>query len=496
MSIRLKFSFFIFCLLVLVILGISLGIFFTQEKLLKEQFEHNREKIFKDFIYTCKEALVVKDEILVLNTIKSVIETHRPQIVYAGYISPSNVKLFYARDKDKEDEFIHRIFPVKTSSVETFHSSEKEEIYEFSQRLEDDENNYIGSIKIGFSQDYLNTQIKQAINVVIKRILNISVYAILISLVLSNILAFYLVRPIKKLTKAAVELGSGNLNVKVNIRRKDEIGRLAKTFNEMAEKLKQLDELKDSFVSSVSHELRSPLSAIDGYVDYLIEGLKSGNLSIEKQQKAFSIIKDSVNRLTVFINNILDLAKIKAGKFELHKIPTKVDEVINDIVTLFEQLAAKQQKKLKVEIEQNLPYMDADPERIKQVLTNLIGNALKFTEEGAEITVKARLVKDKTMLTGYNRKKTDVFTSKDVAGKFIEILVSDTGYGIPESELDKIFDKFYQVGGTTPKKPKGTGLGLSIAAEIVKLHNGEIGVESEFGKGSTFKFIIPIREQS
>ncbi|MFN3966535.1 MAG: ATP-binding protein [Endomicrobiia bacterium] len=488
MSIRLKFTFFIFVLLVLIIFGISLGIFFTQKELLKEQFEHNREKIFKDFSYTCKEALVVKDEILVLNTIKSVIETHRPQIVYAGYISPAEIKLFYARDSGKEDEFKHRIFPVKKSSIESFRSSDNEEIYEFSQALED-KGIYIGTIKIGFSQDYLNNQIKETTNLVTKRILNISIYALIISLILANILAFYLVRPIKKLTKAAVELGSGNLDVKVKIKRRDEIGHLAKTFDEMAEKLKQLDQLKDSFVSSVSHELRSPLSAIDGYVDYLIEGLN--NLSIEKQQKALTIIKESVNRLTVFINNILDLAKIKAGKFELHKIPTKADEIIHEIVSLFEQMALKQKKSLKVEIQENLPSMDADPERIKQVITNLIGNALKFTEEGAQITVSAKLITG-NILTGYGRRKTDTSFPQGVSGQFIEIAVSDTGYGIPESELDKIFDKFYQVGGTTPKKPKGTGLGLSIAAEIVKLHNGLIGVESEFGKGSTFKFIIPV----
>jgi len=478
--------------LVLVIFGISIGIFFTQKELLKEQFEHNREKIFKDFSYTCKEALVVKDEILVLNTIKSLIETHRPQIVYAGYISPSDIKLISVRDKDKEDEFKHRIFPVKKSSIEIFHDSNNEEIYEFSQSLEE-KDNYIGTIKVGFSQNYLNNQIREATNLVTKRILNISIIALVISLVLANILAFYLVRPIKKLTKAAVELGSGNLDVKVKIKRNDEIGRLAKTFDEMAEKLKQLDELKDSFVSSVSHELRSPLSAIDGYVDYLVDGIKN-NMPLEKQQKALTIIKDSVNRLTTFINNILDLAKIKAGKFELHKMPVKADEIIHEIVSLFEQLALKQQKKLKIELQENLPSMDADPEKIKQVITNLIGNALKFTEEGAEITVKAKLITE-NILTGYGRRRTDKELPKEISGEFVEISVSDTGYGIPESELDKIFDKFYQVGGTTPKKPKGTGLGLSIAAEIVKLHNGLIGVESVFGKGSTFKFIIPVWKQ-
>jgi len=484
MSIKLKFTFFIFAVLVMVVSVISINIFFTQSDLLKRQFEHNREKVFKDFSYTCKEALVVKDELLVLNTLKSIIETHKPQIVYAGYISPWGVKLFVLRDKEKESEFTHRIFPVKKSAVETFHSSNNEEIYEFSQPLED-KKQYSGTVKIGFSQDYLISQIKQATVLVAKKILHIFVLGLFISLILSYMLAVYLVSPIKKLSDASIELGSGNLDARVKIKRNDEIGRLGKTFDEMAEKIKQLDELKDSFVSSVSHELRSPLSAIDGYVDYMTDGLDK--LPLEKQKKALTIIKDSLTRLTTFINNILDLAKIKAGKFDLHKIPVKTEEMILEVVSLFEQMVSKQQKTIEVKIQEKLPSVNADPEKIKQVIINLLGNALKFTGTGDRITIAARVATEK-IFTAYRLKKED-------PANFVEFSVSDTGYGIPENELDKIFDKFYQVGGQTHKKPKGTGLGLSIVAEIVKLHNGVIGVESEFGKGSTFKFIIPIWKQ-
>lgn len=258
----------------------------------------------------------------------------------------------------------------------------------------------------------------------------------------------------------------------------------------MAKKLKQLDEMKDSFVSSVSHELRSPLSAIDGYCDFLIDGL-ANNLPIEKQQKALSIIKDSVKRLTSFINNILDLAKIKAGKLEIHKSLIDVSSVILDIVSLFEQLAAKQQKFIVTNIQSNLPQINADAERIGQVITNLIGNALKFTKEGDRITVSARLVNE-SVLKSYLIHLTSDNKGKIVAQRFVEIAVSDTGIGIPKDEINHIFDRFYQVGGATVKKPKGTGLGLSIVVEIVKLHNGFVGVESVYGSGSTFKFLIPV----
>lgn len=492
MNIKLKFTFFIFCLLTIIISGFSLSVYFTQKEILKEQFELNRRKIFKDFSSTCREALLVKDEILVFNTIRSVVDTHRPQIVYVGYVSPINTTYVVARDESRETEFISRMTKVNIlgrQEVSIINTSNREEVHEFAESLETN-GNYLGTIKVGFSQNYLNNEINKAINIIAKKILTLSMIALVLSLVLANILAIYLVNPIKKLTKASVELGSGNLDTQVDIKRKDEIGHLAKTFNEMAKKLKQLDDMKDSFVSSVSHELRSPLSAIDGYCDFLIEGVKS-NMSKDKQEKALSIIKDSVNRLTTFINNILDLAKIKADRLELHKTAVNPADVINEIIVLYDQLAQKQQKFLSAEIQENLPPMNADPERIKQVITNLVGNALKFTEAGASITVVARLVNER-VLNGYMLHLTKNENFRNVPQRFIEILVADTGIGIPKNELPKVFERFYQVGGNTSKKPKGTGLGLSIALEIVKLHNGFMGLESVYGKGTTFKFLIPV----
>jgi len=187
-------------------------------------------------------------------------------------------------------------------------------------------------------------------------------------------------------------------------------------------------------------------------------------------------MKDATIRLTNFINNILDLAKIKAGKFEIRKMPVNMNELSQEIVSLFESLAAQQNKKLMYESYGELPNIEVDPEKIKQVITNLIGNAMKFTPENAEITVSARAIKG----TGTN------------VPKFIEVWVADTGIGIPPEALTKVFDRFFQVQESENKKPKGTGLGLAIIAEIIKLHDGKIWVESTLGKGSVFKFILPV----
>ncbi|MCB4792319.1 MAG: HAMP domain-containing histidine kinase [Elusimicrobia bacterium] len=469
MNLRTKFTLYISLLIIFVICGISISIFFTQKSLLSSQLEKNRKKSFEDFLYTCKESLVVNDEIQVLNTIRSIIKIHYPTIVYAGYISPSQIVLFNSRDAERQEDFKSRITRVSEFTTVDFVSHINEKIKEFSMPIYLD-NEYRGTIKAGYSQTYLENEIKQAVIALGKKIMQVSVLALFCGLLLSSIIAFFFNKPIKALAKAANEIGAGNLDSKVEIHSKDELGSLGHTFNDMARKLKELDELKDSFVSSVSHELRSPLAAIDGYCDFLIEGFNR-NMPREKQEKSLKIIKDATIRLTNFINNVLDIAKIKAGRFELRKTPVSFNDLAEEIVSLFVSLGEQQQKKIFNAVAKDLPNIFADPERIKQVITNLVGNALKFTKAGSEISIGARLNEDGQSITGW---------------------VKDTGIGIPPDDLTRVFERFFQVKESGMKKPKGTGLGLAIVAEIIKLHNGRIWVESTLGQGSTFKFTIPV----
>ena len=468
MSLRTKFSLLISFLLTIIIIGISVSLFFTLKTLFRDQLEQNRQKIFRDFQYTCSEAAAVRDEILVINTIRSLIETHRPAIVYAGYLSPADISLSSLRDNIRSDSFNYRIHKITRPATETFTSDRTEAIYEMGIPLTV-KGEYAGTIKVGFSQDYLERQIREGVILIGRKIGMVSILAIVIGIIFALILSAHLNKPIKELSLAAIKLGGGDLTVQVEVDRKDELGKLALSFNEMAQRIKELDELKDSFVSSVSHELRSPLAAIDGYCDYLIEGMEQ-NMPLEKQKKAMEIISESALRLTNFINNILDLAKIKAGRLEVKKMPVDIKDIAEEIVQLFGPLSEKDGKKLSVDVQEELPRMDADPERIKQVITNLIGNALKFTPSGASITISAQ----------------------KVSSHFIEISIADTGVGIPKDELGKVFEKFYQVTDGPNKKPRGTGLGLAIVAEIVRLHGGNITVESALGKGTTFRFTVPL----
>ena len=474
MSLRTKFTLYISFLILFIILGISESVFLTQKTLLTKQFEENRNRIFKDFTYSCNAALVVNDQIQIFNTIKSVIKTHNPAIVYAGFISPTDTVLFSARDPDQEKNLKSRMVNATRAGRQEVVSVIGERIFEYSQPFYI-QNQYTGTLRAGFSHSYLELQIKDGLWLVTKTIIFAAIISLFIGIILANVIALYLSKPIDSLVRAAEQLGSGNLDVKVNINRKDELGSLGNAFNRMVIKLKEFDELKDGFVSSVSHDLRSPLAAIDGYCDYMLEGLKI-NMAADKQEKSLKIMKDATIRLTNFINNILDLAKIKAGKFEVRKMTVSINDLGLEIVSLFESLAAQQGKKLKYESFGEIPLIEIDPEKIKQVITNLIGNAMKFTMAGAEITVSARPVKG---------------TGTDVV-KFVEVWIADTGVGIPQEDLSKVFERFFQVQESQNKKPKGTGLGLAIVTEIIKLHEGKIWVESTLGQGSVFKFVLPV----
>jgi signal transduction histidine kinase len=285
-------------------------------------------------------------------------------------------------------------------------------------------------------------------------------------------LGYTFAKPLKMLTSASEEISKGNLNVEVNFKSKDEIGTLFTTFNKMAKQIKELDSMKDSFVSSVSHELRSPLSAIDGYCDLLIDGIER-NASQEQQLKGLRIIKQATIRLTSFINNILDLAKIKANKLEIKKKSTDIKDVIMEIVTLYKPLSVQQKKTIDCIVNEDIPNVFIDADKIKQVITNLVSNAMKFTKENGKIIIKL------------------LANSPGYGNEYIEVWVQDDGIGIPKEQVDLVFEKFYQVQEGEFKRPKGTGLGLTIVFEMVKLHNGYVWAESDIGKGTTFKFTLP-----
>jgi signal transduction histidine kinase len=246
--------------------------------------------------------------------------------------------------------------------------------------------------------------------------------------------------------------------------------KLQKTYEE----LKRLDEAKDGFLSSVTHELRTPLTSIRSFAEILVD---YPDESAETRRGFYLIIKRESERLSRLIDDVLDLSKIRAGKIEWHLRKLHSASVIQEAIDTGSCLMLKKDLRITTEVEEGLPAFRADEDRIIQVLTNLIGNAIKFTPEGGEILVAAKLLEGKR--------------SEDMRD-FIHILVSDTGIGISEEDLPRIFDDYSQCADTLREMPKGTGLGLPICKEIVARHRGNIWVESEKGMGSTFHVTLPV----
>ncbi len=473
MNLRTKLTLYVSSLLIVVIVAVSYNIFVTQKKILTHQISENRTKAFQSFVSMCNEAIKVKDDIQVNNAVKLLVSTYNPSVVYAGYINSNGVVMYSSRDEDRNMDSVLKARIKKSSKdyIETYSSLTGEQICEFATPFFFNGKN-VGTFVVGFSQDNMKKQIDEGISFMLSKIKIVVLVTMFFGILLSYLLGYSFGRPIKILTNAAEQIAKGNLDVEIKVNRKDEIGKLSTTFNDMAKQIKELDSMKDSFVSSVSHELRSPLSAIDGYCDLLIECVDK-NYSKEQELKGLKIIKQATVRLTNFINNILDLAKMKANKLEVKKTESEIGPIIEEIVALYQPLAEQQKKKVYFEINGDIPKVNMDTERIKQVITNLVSNAMKFTKENGSVGVKA------------------FPNSAGYGNEYIEVWVQDDGVGIPKQQVDFVFQKFYQVKDGEFKKPKGTGLGLTIVYEMIKLHNGYVWAESDLGKGTTFKFVLP-----
>jgi len=228
---------------------------------------------------------------------------------------------------------------------------------------------------------------------------------------------------------------------------------------------KQLDEMKSDFVNMVAHELRSPLSAIRQQNSVVLEGLAG---PVEEKQKDFlgrGIKK--IDTLLELINDLLDIARIEAGKHVQHQVPTDIGQIIEDTIALLETRANEHNISLTFS-PNNIKLILADPQRLEEVVNNLITNAINYSPDGGEVKVSA---------TGIS--------------EYVEIRIQDSGVGIPPEEIPKIFDKFYRVKHPKTRQVMGTGLGLSIVKGIVDSHHGSIDVESTLNKGTTFRLLFP-----
>jgi signal transduction histidine kinase len=301
--------------------------------------------------------------------------------------------------------------------------------------------------------------------------------SIVLALLLGYMISWSVIGPVKQMDAGFRQIASGDFRQRISVPNRDELGALAANLNHMTEELgllyQQLETAsrhKSQFLAHMSHELRTPLNAILGYTELILDQIY-GDVP-PKVREVLERVDRSGRHLLGLINDVLDISKMEAGQVRLSLNEYSLRDVTQTVCTAVEALAAEKRLSLKVSLPPDLPAGSGDERRITQVLLNLVGNALKFTETG-EVRVKAQ--------------------ARD--GHFV-VSVADTGPGISEEDQQRIFEEFQQATVSGPRAGGGTGLGLAIAKRIVELHGGRMWVESRLGQGSTFWFTLPVRAEA
>lgn len=279
-------------------------------------------------------------------------------------------------------------------------------------------------------------------------------------------------KPLEQLVDAAGRLAAGDRSTRVEVGGLSETATLGNAFNEMAAELEleaserdKLDRMKDEFVLTASHELRSPLTSVQGFAELLMMDRDS---LTQRQVETVEIILDNCRHLVRLLNDLLDLARSDAGRLTIRPRPTELGPLVEDVVRTMRAQTDGSEQTLTERIDPNLPLVVVEPDRIRQILVNLVTNAHEYSPERASIQVTAR-----------------------VADGGVEIDVTDNGPGIPPAQLEHIFERFVRGDAGLTQRVGGTGLGLAISKSLVELHGGTIMVDSVVGRGSTFKVLLP-----
>ena len=309
-------------------------------------------------------------------------------------------------------------------------------------------------------------------------------FLIFFIIIIGYIFTSFLSRRINTIISGVKMIEAGNLSGSVSVESHDELGVLAVAFNNMARKLEQkiselqnsnealsrMDRLKDEFLANTSHELRTPINGIVGIAESLLEG--AGGELTEKMSKNLDMIASSGRRLGSLVNDILDFSRLKNRDLELRFNAVDMRIVTQLVVSITRSLAERKKIAIRNLITQDCPLVLGDEDRLQQILLNLIGNAIKYSEKG-EVAVSAEPV---------------THNGQD----YLEVSILDTGIGIPEAIMERLFQSFEQGDGSVSRSQGGTGLGLAITRKLVELHGGEIHVKSQVGAGSCFSFTIPV----
>ena len=327
---------------------------------------------------------------------------------------------------------------------------------------------YIGIVRLALPLTEVETEIRFIYRIVLLG----GVISIIMVVFIGYFISQRIVSPIKEMKEIAHLIASSDFSKRVEINSKDELGMLARSLNEMADQLQQridnlknMDKMKTEFVANVSHELKTPLTSIKGFVETLEDGAMEDK---ETNKKFLAIIKRHTERLTNITNDLLSLSELESKKDVLSIASFDLKEMIDEIILGFGHAISEKTHKLKFASKFDKYVMSADKVKIEQVIVNLIDNAVKYTESGGEIKIE--------------------FTEDE---KCVNIIVEDDGIGIPAKYFNRVFERFYRVDKARSRQSGGTGLGLAIVKHIVSLHGGNVQIESQVGIGTKIIVSLP-----
>lgn len=474
---KIKLAFFATLLVIFVAASLSTYLRLGQKRALVGEKEASRLDTVKALRQVAREAILVDDDtdmVNYVNLLQKSLTTAYAMVLYQDgkvrvHTDPTLI------GKKLEDTAAQKSLDNRDRQeplIQNLKSPDGKDVIDISIPIMIGSNppEYKGVARVGFDKSVIDKEIAGSLKIMDGRIKNAFALGLALGIVGAFLLAAFITRPIETLREGAQKIGEGKLDHRIEVHTHDELKELADDFNLMAQKLGELDEMKRDFVSNVTHELRSPMTSIRGYIDLLLQG--AGGTISDTQKDYLSIIKNSALRLGRFIDNLLDVAKIEAHKLKLTPEPLNLFQLAHEMEVLFKPQLDEKGISFKNLVPSTFPQAFVDKDKLAEVLINLTSNAIKFTPEKGQIDLQV-----------------------SEGGNHIEMSVHDTGAGIPQDMIGKMFNKFEQVKSTQglARKHKGTGLGLTIAKGIVEAHGGKIWIESPApsGQGTAFYFTIP-----
>lgn len=298
--------------------------------------------------------------------------------------------------------------------------------------------------------------------------------AISVALLLGLLVSRQITAPLRRIALASRRVAAGDFTQRVQVNSRDELGALANDFNTMAGSLAGNERQRRQLLSDIAHELKTPLSVIQGNLEAMMDGVA------EASPERLGSLREEVLLLNRLVNDLRDLSLAESGHLQLHRERVRPADLVSAAVSSLRAEAERRGVLLRSEVREGMPDVNVDPDRIGQVLRNLLSNALRYTDQDGTVSVSASVESSSAQPPAVG------------ARRFVRLTVSDTGQGIPAGDLPRVFDRFYRVDKSRARASGGTGLGLSVARRLVEAHGGRIWAESELGEGSSFSFTLPV----